>query len=164
MWNNIHVCSCRSVNKSSWYWQSASCIRCVVIQSVWPNAGVVFLQNPTCEFLREFIAPRHCLSFNEAISDTCIMIDIKSTAVPTLLSIWHIWNKVKCITHSCMYRFSYKKKLIINVLVILTDPNVLHHCVDKVIFLWSSWIMECTCMLFTFEFRSCARGGGASVM
>ena len=26
---------------------------------------------------------------------------------------------------------------------------VLHHCV--VIFFWSSWIMECTSMLFTFE-------------
>ena len=26
---------------------------------------------------------------------------------------------------------------------------VLHHCV--VIFFWSSGIMECTCMLFTFE-------------
>ena len=26
---------------------------------------------------------------------------------------------------------------------------VLHHCV--VIFIWSSGIMECTCMLFTFE-------------
>jgi len=35
---------------------------------------------------------------------------------------------------------------------------VLHHCV--VIFFWSSGIMECTCMLFTFEneYRSCARG------
>jgi len=26
---------------------------------------------------------------------------------------------------------------------------VLHHCV--VIFFWSSWFMECTCLLFTFE-------------
>ena len=35
---------------------------------------------------------------------------------------------------------------------------VLHHCV--VIFVWSSGIIECTCMLFTFinGVRSCARG------
>jgi len=32
----------------------------------------------------------------------------------------------------------------------ITCP-VLHHCV--VIFFWSSGIMKCTCMLFTFENR-----------
>ena len=34
------------------------------------------------------------------------------------------------------------------VAVVKSRP-VLHHCV--VIFFWSSWIMACTCMLFTFE-------------
>ena len=32
---------------------------------------------------------------------------------------------------------------------VLSEMYVLHHCV--VIFFWSSGIMECTCMLFTFE-------------
>ena len=39
---------------------------------------------------------------------------------------------------------------------------VLHHCV--VIFFWSSGIMECTCMLFTFENGVLLMRWGASVV
>ena len=41
-------------------------------------------------------------------------------------------------------------------------PYELHHCV--VIFFWSSGIMECTCMLFTFENRVPLMRQGASVV
>jgi len=51
-------------------------------------------------------------------------------------------------SYSISAPYSYKVK----------SRPVLHHCV--VIFCWSSGIMECACVLFTFgvEFCSCARG------
>jgi len=50
----------------------------------------------------------------------------------------HTWSSFISRNHSSLY-----------VLAAVKSRPVLHHCV--VIFFWSSGIMECTCMLFTFE-------------
>ena len=47
-----------------------------------------------------------------------------------------------------LFRFSFSFDLPECVAAVKSRP-VLHHCV--VIFFWSSGIMECTCMVFTFE-------------
>jgi len=65
----------------------------------------------------------------------------------------------------CIYYGTLRSYSMIYILqtVVLTDVKsrpVLHHCV--VIFFWSSGIMECTFMLFTFENGDLLALGGIS--
>ena len=54
-------------------------------------------------------------------------------------------------TFLILKKLNYRTHQLDNSLIKIKDKSrpVLHHCV--VIFSWSSGIMECSCMLFTFE-------------
>ena len=64
-----------------------------------------------------------------------------------------------CLDHNCVIDERFHKLL---VYTFLKSRPVLHHCV--VIFVWSSGIMGCTCMLFMFENGVPLMRQGASVV
>jgi len=64
-----------------------------------------------------------------------------------LLLLFYRYEQVH--VHKLTTRFKYSSLIVLACVAAVKRRPVLHHCV--VIFFWSSWIMECTCMLFTFE-------------
>ena len=73
--------------------------------------------------------------------------------------------RLKCFyVFLCVYLHTLFKKSQCCLYYIWQNSNLLnmHHCV--VIFFWSSGIMECTCMLFTFENGVLLMRKGASVV
>jgi len=88
------------------------------------------------------------------------------------LLLMNSFNKTEAAVFSCRLCFLRASPFIS--LILLTTAGVsacvaavksrpvLHHCVVR--FFWSSGIMECTCMLFTFENRVPLMRKGASVV